>query len=627
MRTRIHNAIIAVACRILLAAAVAGPAAAVSAQQRARDFDPATAAAHRAMRQAQGPITFEGSQFLDYSTAISQSADLSRLPELLRHLPGGEEPEELMDPCYSRGHQVEMNWEFLDSLRDGVPSRARVLLFDGQEQELFFLHSEYRGPTQYTWWGHLAGVAAAHFIFVRENSAVRMSLVNYQDDIHYELRFAAAADHLPGRVRLLKIGDIRAEAGGISKRSPELPPSDSHAGTVPGAGGQPVLPPTGGGGGEFGPRENGSDPALGPIDVHFIATGPAWNAFGNSIDVFVSEISLWIADFHMRTDNSGISPGALMRLRIAHVEFESGAGWPEPFLNSVDRQGLNAWREYANRPELIAARNDSAADVVIVVRLTAWDSGFYGNPREMNMATPRGRFTLSSGEEGAAVGLIGLANTFDTPVRYEDAGTRFSYIMGGIMGGCHWIDVGCGTNPNCQGYPDSSDLPLTARHPEPTRVPLAGVDDCGPCWNRWKTTLRGDIERVCIAYDPQVLPFYSTPNITIVSEGCSMRIGDGCHNVVGMLNHSRSFVTQYRIGSTRNWAAPTTRWNIQNGRQFTPYTSIQTAVQTVSGGEDKAVVRANGGQYNATAGNNNQPVTLSNPCIIEKVGTAHVLIR
>ena len=112
--------------------------------------DTALKAALQAIRPPLGSARFIGAMgFLDYSTATSPTPASAVAPAALFSFAGaGAEPREAIFSGQSRGRHIELDWNFLASLRDGVEVRAMIPLFDGEQRELIFVHSDYKTPTR-----------------------------------------------------------------------------------------------------------------------------------------------------------------------------------------------------------------------------------------------------------------------------------------------------------------------------------------------------------------------------------------------------------------------------------------------------------------------------------------------
>jgi hypothetical protein len=637
------------ACRILLGVAVAGPAAMSMAQQpavdpdesvrpvhrwataqateRARDLDPATAAARKAIRRAQGPLTFHGSLgFLDYSEPLPVSMEPERLRWLVGLIPGGEEPEEVLPLSYSRGQRVEIDWEFLDGLQDGVPARAMLPLLDGEELELVFLVSEYRGPQNYTWFGQIAGVAASDFILVRYHDAVRLVVRDYQDKLNYSVDCTPGSDDLPVGHALRKVGDIRPPVvcgtcsngdcgnAGPDDQADNGPEHPFQPGSVPHPHGDPADGSRRDPG--YGPR-SAQDPSN-IIDVMFLPTGYLRNnGFNSNWSVFQTAVQVMVDDFHLRSQNSG----AGLLVRVVSMDWDLLQAYTQETADHSDINSLGTFQSGESQywPAAREAAFDRSADVAVLVRALNYIT-----------QTPSGGFEFSSG--------AAYRPKNDTELRTHSGARRVAVCIGQVpqskwgyifshelvhtLGACHST-----TQTVNRGCHDALGSSIT---PSPHGLEIGNVvDGCGTCGAVWYTTMAYERNLCNNTVSSAGLPYFSNPSLSLHFVGCGTRpLGNSEANVTGLINHSRPIATQRRIQSARLWANPYA--STGSGTHMFPFPRVAQAVQFVQGGTAQAVVRAVGygnvQPYNETAANGG-PVTLSNPCVIETAGPGHVVIR
>lgn len=553
-------------------------------QEPARDLDPQAQAAIDAARPG-GSMRFLGAQgFLDYSTAYARTpADLGPLPSLFTSVAAAEEPLADLLPSQSRGVRVDINFDFIDHLRDGVEARARLPLFDGNDFELVFVHSEYRSPRDFSWFGQIAGFAASDFILTRYNDTIFMTVRNYDTQKRYEVQFAGQLGTPTAGHALRKIGDIRAETK--CGTCCALPPAEHEHND------QPIAPPAPAG---YGPRAV-ADPTN-RIDIMVCCTSLARNAgFGSNESAFRAKAQACIDDMNVRLINSGA--GTLVRL--VHADWDVASDYSE---DTGSAGGLNDLNNLTNGTgalaDVAAMRTFVRADLVAMIRYFTWSDP---------TACP------SSSCVAGIAWRPGLLSTFQNPNNNNTysvnsmtsslplVGDIFAHEVGHNLGGCHDdAQGGCGASGGVTS--SSKGIVLSC--------------DILFCTNYWHTTMAYGPSGGCNA--STLVPFYSNPNIQYDEgsiTGCGLQpIGNSTCFVANTINVTRPYVSQYRIGDSRAFAYfPFV--GTGNGTRFTPFGYIRTAVANVHGTSLEADVRIYAGDYFETAANGG-PVLLSNPALL-----------
>lgn len=557
-------------------------------QEPARDLDPQTQAAIDAARPG-GSMRFLGAQgFLDYSTAYARTpADQGPLPSLFTAVAPAEEPAADLLPSQSRGVRVEINFDFLNQLRDGVESRARLPLFDGKDIELVFVHSEYRSPRDFSWFGQIAGFAASDFILTRYNDSIFMTVRNYDTQKRYEVQFAGQFGTPTAGHALRKIGDIRAESkcGTCSGAQPDEPNADHDHQANP----APAAPPAG-----YGPRAV-ADPTN-RIDIMVCCTNLARNAgFGNNESAFRAKAQACIDDMNVRL----ISSGAGTTVRLVHADWDVASDYSEDTGSDGGSNDLtNLTNGTGALSDVAAMRTFVRADLVALIRFFTWTdpTACPSSPCVAGLAwRPSQLSTFQNPNNSTSFSVNAMTSSLPL------VGDIFAHEVGHNLGGCHDdAQGGCGSS----GGVTSSSKGI--------------VLSCNIlfCTNYWHTTMAYGPSGGCNA--STLVPFYSNPNIQYDEgsvTGCGLQpIGNSTCFVANTINTTRPYVSQYRIGDSRAFAY-SPFFGGGNGTRFTPFGYVRTAVANVRGTSAEADVRIYAGDYFETAANGG-PVILSNPALL-----------
>ena len=570
-------------CAALLAAL--GASSPALAQDRARDMDAQTRELFDA--QPTGVMRFTGVKgFLNYAAPIEPTpADQGPLQSVFSSLGGPEEPVEDLLPSQSRGMRIELNFNFLDGLREGVESRAIFPVFDGKQMELVFTRGDYRTAKDFTWFGQIAGVAASDFILTRVNETIFMTVRNYESKKQYEVQFAGQFGTPSAGHALRKIGDIRP------------PATCGTCSTAPGAGepgNAPAVPPPvpAPGTGGYGPRAV-SDPTS-RIDVMVCCTGLARAAgFGNSESAFRAKAQACVDDMNLRLIGSGT--GATVRL--VHADWDVAADYSEDVGPAGGSNDLsNITNGTGALSDVAAVRTAVRADLVALIRFFTWSdptacpssscvAGIAWRPSQLST------FQFSNNSSIYSVNSM----TSGLPL----VGDIFAHELGHNLGGCHDdAQGGCGgagVTSSSKGIVIACDILL--------------------CINYWHTTMAYGPSGGCSS--STLLPFYSNPNINYDRGfgNCGVTaIGNATCNVANTINVTRPYVSQYRIAATRAFVyAP--QGPLGNGTRFDPFGFVRSGVASVQGASTEADVRIFAGDYFETA-TNGGPVLLSNPALL-----------
>lgn len=533
-----------------------------------------TPAEEQAIRAALGPVgqaRFYGSQgVLDYEhvTPVSRRA----LPALWTPL--AAEPENALRPYQSRGARVAIDWNLLAQVHAGRETRVALPLFDGEVWELAFVALEQRTPTNYTWFGQVAGVATSDFILVRYEDVIHLTVRDYERKKTYEVYSVPDENGRSIGHTLRKFADVRMPDGcGTCRQGAPIPPFE--------------LPAPNNDNGSGGPYSDRTvvDPAD-RIDVFFVCSNQARAQLGDS--GFYSLAQACVDQANIRNNNSGT--GLNFRVMaadpgVANYDESSDGGTDLVRLATPGDGFMDA---------VLPARDLYRADLVAMFRVSGWGSGTIGvgyRPSNTGQLNPGSGFTVTS--------LQG------------DIGNTFSHEAGHNMGACHDPSVGGG----CGGGTAITGSPFG----------YIRVCDTIFCNLRWHTTMSYQTVTSCDTSTP--IPFYSNPNVNFDPPGAcnSQPIGDGASNVANMFQTTRGTVSQYRIGNAQTWA-----WGPSggggNGTRFSPFGRMANAVATVQGGAAEGRVMVFGSTLDDTAAAGG-PVLLSNPCVIQSADNVPALIR
>ncbi len=550
------------------------------AQDRAQDMDAHT----RELMDARpiGVMRFTGAKgFLNYAAPIQPTPDDQGPLTPMFTLADKDEPVDELLPSQSRGVRIQLNFDFLDSLREGVESRASFPVFDGQKLELVFTRGEYRTGNDFTWFGQIAGVPASDFILTRVSDTIYMTVRNYESKKQYEVQFAGQFGTPSGGHALRKIGDIRPAAtcgtciGACASADPAQP--------------SPTPAP-----GNYGPRAV-ADPTT-RMDVMVCCTSFARSlGFGNSENAFRAKAQACIDDMNLRL----ISSGAGAVVRLVHADWDVAADYVEDLGPSGGTNDLtNITNGSGNLSDVSAIRTAVRADLVALIRYFPWSeptvcpssncvAGIAWRPSQLStFQNPNNSTSFSVNSMSSGLPLVG---------------DIFAHEVGHNLGGCHDdAQGGCGTSGGVTS--SSKGIVLSC--------------DIVFCKNYWHTTMAYGPSGGCSS--STLLPFYSNPNISYDEgsvTGCGVQpIGNATCNVANTINVTRPYVSQYRIGDSRAYVfAP--QGPLGNGTRFSPFGYVRTAVSTVRGTSSEADVRIFAGDYFETA-TNGGPVLLSNPALL-----------
>ena len=573
---------------------VDGPRALAQAPERARDFDPATALERKQQRAAAGPVAFHGAAgYFDYVTPITALPEvvLSALPPLFTFSADGLEPIDALRRYQTRGQRVDINWNQLDAMAPDKQHRLRVPLFDGEEIELVFTRCERRGPSRYTWFGQIAGIAASHFVLVRQDDAVDLVINNYNDRREYEMHIVPAfGEHAIGHA-LRKRGDILpSDAQTFGAAS-----SDEHGGTAPED--STLEPPFAG---EPEQLVTVSDDTR-MIHVLFVCTAQARVGYGTE-NAFWASAEQCLTQMNIRLSNSDTD----LAVYLMSADWDLGGNYNENANGHLD--WLNLVSSFVFEPTRTAAA-DRRADLIVLIRESGWggSAGIYFSPpanAPMNSSDLNSQTSPSQYSVGARNGPIPL--TTDV----------FPRLMGHCFGACNALEDGNDCNVQ---FP----APLAKRF---------NCFDTINCWDAWNTVMADRYWDECFGKSQALsepVPFFSSPGLHYFSGICNPAMGDFNSNAALLIEINRAVLSQRRIASTQRWVnvlGPGINDPILGGRYQYPHSRITVGVTNVLGGVAEAKLRVRGhgpGQantYNETAANGGQPVTLSNPCTIVKWG-------
>lgn len=499
--------------------------------------------------------------FLDYANPIAPS-NIAQ-PPLVTFIGDQPEPTESLLPYQSEGHQVEINWPFLATLEGDGEKRATLSLFGTEERELVFVYAEYRSATSYSWFGQIAGVPASDFILVRYDDVIYMVLRDFDRKEEFEIHFTPASG---------------GTASGHALRAVSRAPSrHNQCGTCNGQVGEPApdsTPPVLGSG-DYGSRAV-SDPTN-RIDVLFVATADAMAGFGSHA-AFYAQAQACVDDFNLASANAQ----AGLSMRLMHADPNVASYW-ESDSGSTDLNRLaNSSDGYMDG--VIAMRDTVRADMVALFRQSRWNVS--GGSSTVGVAFRPGNIASMTSGIGFSV----------TSRLSSSVPATFSHEIGHNLGACHH---------QSQGGCDSAV----------TTSPHGKQHTCDRlfCYDYWHTTMAYSQSASACSADTR-LTIFSNPNISFRAPfGCSdFPVGDSVSNVAGVIQTTRPLASQWRIASSRVWAAV---GGGAVGTRFSPYGRVSTAVQTVQGNSDEAEVMTFAGTYNETAAAGG-PVLMNRPCRI-----------
>ncbi len=575
-----------------------------TAQDRARDLDPASAKLMSEVRKQDREATIQGSQgFLNYAQAFAPTDDLETLPSLFAGIANVEEPGDALLPYQSRGVRVSFDFATLDQLKPDQQPRVAMPLLDGEVVELAFVKCEHRTDTRYTWFGQIAGVAASDFILVRYDDTVFITLRDYQNKRRYEVQYMPAFEATPAGHTLAKQGDVLPphQCGTCANGCSMNPLASTPAGEA-----SDTPAPSGGG---FTTRSAPTDP-VGTIDVMVICTAEARAGYGQNPAAFFAQAEACIADMNLRHSNSGT--GATMRLMAADWD---AAQYNEDADGGIDLDRLayrsttvigcptppNGCEPSSPDPQgfmdnIHSLRDTYRADLVALIRQSTW-----GNTLGVAYRPSTGA-SIQSGDSGFSVN----ARTGSLPL----VGDIFAHELGHNLGACHDVAQ----------TPPSSCSAVTAN-------PHGKVISCDRvfCTDYWHTTMAYGPGDGCSA--STLLPYWSNSSITYVTPfGCPNRlIGDSNSHVAFLILNTKDFASQARIAASRSWVWAQ-QGNGGGGTRYNPYGRVRTAVAQVQGGTAFADVQIFSGTYDETASNGGA-VLLSNPCLLKSADGAAAIVQ
>ncbi len=520
-----------------------------------------------------GGMRFQGTAgFIDYDRGVAPST-LPLAPLVMFSGQQMETPEALQDGEI-QGRAVEINWALLDAVDLGTTTSCTLPLINGQMRELAFVRKETFGENRYVWYGQIAGIPASDFILSRYDDAVVLQVRDYDRKETFMVRFAPATAEQPNRSVLVQLGDNQ-DAGwcGTGSGAASLPPP------APGDGGDGGIDEGGQGGGGGVGIMSAADPTN-VVDVLFLTTPQFRSLFGNVDSQVNARSQLLVSDFNLTTANSGA--GVVMRIAgVLNTGYSETASGHDDLANlALARNGLGA------TPSL---RDMVRADHVVLLRATKWPNpdgagnilGVAYRPSTLDGATASTGYSVVSAEGNQA-------NTF-------------THEIGHNFGACH--DA---AQPGCTSAVTAS--------PHGKRWSCNRV----ACTDHWHTTMAyGNNENAC---SPSTrVPFFSNPALTYTTPfGCSnFVLGDSISNVANVIQTTRSRVSQWSVGSSRQWTL-STYGGTGNGTYFAPFNRVAQAVGAVQGGSTDGQVFISSGVYSETAAAG-RSVVLTNPCVMTVV--------
>lgn len=521
-----------------------------------------------------GGMRFLGTAgFIDYDRGVAPtSAPL--FPLVLWSGDQMEPPEALM-PGELQGRPVDINWPLLDAVDLGAVTHCAFPLIGGESRELVFVRKETFTDRQYNWYGQIAGIPASDFILSRYEDAIVLQVRDYDRKERFTVRYAPPIGTLPARSTLVLNGD---------DAEPNWCATGSAAAGLPPANGD------GDGGGEPGGNGDGgvgimsaADPTN-VVDVLFVTTNELLNFFSSNQAQINAHAQFLVSEFNVTSSNS--NAGVAMRiagvLRGNYNENASGSNDLTNLANAAN--GLQA------TPSM---RSMVRADHVCLLRRNTWPSATGG--------TVYGVAYVPSSLNEAAQSSHGFSVVAAVSGNF---GSTFSHEIGHNFGACH----DAATNASANTCTSSVTTSPHGKRWSCNRV---------ACTDHWHTTMAyGNNTNACSASTR--VPFFSNPALTYVTPaGCSnFVLGDSISNVANLIQTTRSRVSQWQIGSSRQWTL-STYGGVGNGTYYAPFNRVASAASAVQGGTEGEVYISSG-TYNETAAAG-RSVIFSSPCVMTVV--------
>lgn len=474
----------------------------------------------------------------------------------------------LRDPQEIFASPVEVNWQVLDALVPGAPQRVGIPLPEGGSLELVLVTSESRGPTRFTWYGQIAGIANSLVLLVRHDDAVRAIVTNVNAHGRTLGIRACAAGHL-----LTEEGQLVGECAGPPAFAASEPP--------------PVRRPSGGS------RENLGGPGADPtnqIDIMVVASDQSRAAYG-SYNAFIADSFAMVADTNFRVSASlgGWS------YRLCAAPWTLITGYVERSDVTKDLYELTypvgtvvgAYTTTDSTTDAVQAqRNDFRPDLIaLLVETYSGSIGVAWRP--------------TSPSVGAGYSVTVRSKAISNAV--------FAHEIGHNLCACH----------NATSSAPSCTSPYT---PTPRgKSATADVPDgfCGGCEDAEIYTTMAILSDGSVNEHVQVQR-YSVMGLTATLTGSfgsdTVDLWDGESQSILTQDAARILASNFNVAVTQIWAIPGVG-GAHNGTWQEPAATVKSASQLVGGTPEQAIVRARGGNYGETAANGG-PVVINSACTI-----------
>ncbi len=485
---------------------------------------------------------------------------------------GPAQPPVDVDPN-SPAIAVHVDWASIDAL--GASPRERVgipLPEGGAPLELVLQHRERRTPTQYTWFGQIAGVANSDVILVRHDDALRLVVRNSNHRGRtFEVR-GFGANHV-----LYEFEANAADCAGAIQ-SPTLP-AESPLGGGAAA--------TGGGQGPQNLLGGAPSDPTNVVDVMVVVSDQARSAYGSS-SAFLADCHAMITDSNARVNLSGGS----WTFRLAAAEWNILVGYSQKADISQDLaelrltvgQTINGYTAVDTITDQIQAlRNNYRPDLVAMITTSGTGVGW----------TPAN-----------TTGLILASGCFVANRSLAVSNGTFAHEAGHNLGACHNANSSA---PTCSQGINATDRGIERYCDVPDGI-------CGGCEDtEYRTTMAYAVNTTVHTVRVQR---YAAEGLTATLNGsfgsCVVNLWATDARTMLTFNVSRPFVSQYNVARSQIWTVVGGA-GAQTGTWQEPVSKIRTASQLVLGGADWGVIRARPGVYQETSG---APIVISAGCRI-----------
>ena len=502
------------------------------------------------------------------------------------------EPVQTLLANHSRGVEVVIDHGTIGSMRFMADPRILLPMFDGQAVELAFVLEQQLGDDTRAWFGQIAGLPKSDVILVEHEGVVAAEIRDYANSRHYQIRLGP-----DGRQMLYEVS--KQDAGAWCA-------GDHGAfGGVPHQHGVPS--------GTANLRGTITDP-IDEVDLMTIVTAEARAGYGLR-EAFETESLLAVLDFNLRSTNSG----AGVLLRLVRADWDFAAGYSEASTLGADLEAMQGAPNLPNLQgvlydQLQLARETYRPDLVAMIR-------------ENGQVTPDGTVLGRARTPPALQFLNPFFYGFSVNVRNGSlplVGDIFAHEVGHNFGGQHDLDTLLNQippkNPTAGELSELSDSPMGWR--------IFCEDACVIDDAYWHTTMAYGRDTLC--GDDVLVPYFSNPFLSYdATDPCGVYplgalpgfipISPGPvsgADVAGLMQFTRSFLSDYETHATLSWAAPGFGSRAGGGTNFMPFTWLTDAVNDVQGGHEVGIVRAIGGVYEETT-NTGGPVVLNNGVVIE----------